>query len=307
LSRFYYTLLILIIGAAACGPSATEPQQEQMRRHLSTANPRVVDGPTTEPKIAVSSSIAAPTATPGSVPGSTDLAVIPSPTPVAAAAPTKRPEPTATPAPRPTPTPAATSVPVSPEDRERQESFFEDFKSISYEAFLEVPSVFTECGCPVTAYVSGWMAAGGASQMFAEIEMTEPVERSVEVVTRNSFDVFLKDLDEGRWYFIPENSDTDAGPLEDIMSLPFLALGFSVVPAGELEPVQDGYLWKIEDPSWGALTATYDLGRILTGITRADPEGREILQVSFFDLYETHDIIPHQKGELLPETYWERQ
>ena len=42
-----------------------------------------------------------------------------------------------------------------------------------------------------------------------------------------------------------------AGPLEDIMQLPFLALAFGVAPAGELEPVQDGYIWKTEDPSWG--------------------------------------------------------
>ena len=149
--------------------------------------------------------------------------------------------------------------------------------------------------------------ANGASQMFARIEMTEPVERSIQVVTLNSFDIYLKDLDEGRWYFIPENSDTDTGPLEDIMPLPFMALGFAVVPAESLEPVEEGYVWKTEDPSWGAITASYDQEYVLKGVVRADANGREILRASFFGLNEPHDILPHEKGELLPDTYWESQ
>ena len=183
----------------------------------------------------------------------------------------------------------------------------ENFKSISYEASLDMPDRFTECGCPVTANVSGWMAANGASQMVAEIEMTEPIERDIEIVTRNSFDMYLKDLDEGRWYFIPENSDTDTGPLEDIMSLPFLAVGFGVVPAGSMEPVQDGYLWKVEDPSWGLITAAYDQEYTLREIVRTDPDGKEIMRARFFDLNQPHDIRPHEKGELLPDSYWESQ
>ena len=131
-----------------------------------------------------------------------------------------------------------------------------------------MPDRFTESDGPVTANVSGWMMANGTSQMFARIEMTEPVERSIEVVILNSFDIYLKDLDEGRWYFIPENSDTDTGPLEDIMSLPFMALAFAVVPAEELEPVHDGYVWKVEDPAWGSITASYDQEYLLKGITR---------------------------------------
>ena len=183
----------------------------------------------------------------------------------------------------------------------------ENFKSISYKASLEMPDTFTESDGPVTAKASGWMMANGASQMFARIEMTEPVERSVEVVTLNSFDIYLKDLDEGRWYFIPENSGTDTGPLEDIMPLPFMALLFAVAPAESLEPVEEGYVWKTEDPSWGVITASYDQRYTLKGIVRADVSGREILRASFFDLNEPHDIIPHQKGELLPDNYWESQ
>ena len=69
--------------------------------------------------------------------------------------------------------------------------------------------------------------------------MAEPVERSIEAVTRSSFDIYLKDLGEGSWYFIPANTDR-SGPPEDIMSLPFMFLLFSFAPAEELEPVQDG-------------------------------------------------------------------
>ena len=183
----------------------------------------------------------------------------------------------------------------------------ENFKSISYEASLEMPSKFTESDGPVTANVSGWMMINGPSQMFARIEMTEPVEMSIEVVTLNSLDIYLKDLDEDKWYFIPENSDTDAGPLEDIMSLPLLALGFAIVPRGSLEPVQDGYVWVVEDPSLGSIRASYDREYMLEGITRADADGREILRARFFDLNEPHEILPHEKGELLPSTYWEPQ
>ena len=183
----------------------------------------------------------------------------------------------------------------------------ENFKSISYEASLELPDRFTESDGAVTANVSGWMMVNGASQMFARIEMTEPVERSIKVVTLNSFDIYLKDLDEGRWYFIPENSGTDTGPLEDILSLPFLALGFAVVPVGSMEPVQDGYVWKTEDPSWGSITASYDQEYLLKGITRADVSGREIMRARFFGLNEPDDVLPHEKGELLPDTYWEPQ
>ena len=213
--------------------------------------------------------------------------------------------PTATAALNPTSTPAASVVPFSPEDNERHESFLENLKSISYEVTLELPGLFTEGGSPVTAIASGWIMANGTSQMFARIEMTEPVERSVEVVTFNSFDIYLKDLDEGRWYFIPENSDTDTGPLEDILTVPFMALLFAVAPEGSMERVEDGYIWTIEDPSWELITAVYDPEYMLKGITRVDPNGQEIMQARFFDLNEPHKILSHEKGELLPDKYWE--
>ncbi len=301
MSRILYVLLILAIGTAACSQPDTEPQQRQIQRDAPSDTPGLVEDPTVVPAIALPSLPTAPTATSGPVPGSTALSTIPSPTPAATAAPDLRPKPTATDVPKPPPT----SVPVSPEDIERQQSFMENFRSISYEASLSLPDRFSESDGPLTAKASGWIMADGTSQMFARIEMAEPVERSIEVVTLNSFDIYLKDLDEGRWYFIPENSDTDTGPLEDIMQLPFMALAFGVAPAGELEPVQDGYVWRIEDPSWGSITATYDQGQVLEGITRADNSGQEILRAAFFGLNEAHDIVPHEKGELLPDTFWE--
>ncbi len=76
----------------------------------------------------------------------------------------------------------------------------------------------TEGGYPIAANVEGWVIANSESQIFTRIDMTKPVERSMEVLTHNSFDAYLHDLDEGKWYFIPEISD--AGPLEDILQLP---------------------------------------------------------------------------------------
>ena len=304
MNRDLYALLILAIGATACWQLDTESQHRQMPRDAPPATPVAVDGPTAVPTAALPSPPPYFTATPGPVPGSTAVSTIPSPTPATTAAPGLRPTPTATSAPKTAPTPRATSGPFSPEDYARHESFMDDFRSISFEVYLEMSDRFTESNGLVAANASGWMMHNGVSQMFARIEMTKPGPRSIEVETLNSFDMYLKDLNEGRWYFIPENTDT--GPLEDIMSVPFLALLFGVAPAEELEPVQDGYVWKMADPSWGLITATYDQACILKGITRAGTDGQEILRASFFDLNEPHDVLPHKKGELLPDAYWEQ-
>ena len=298
-------LLAFAIAATACSQPAAGPQELQEQAETPYASPMVAGSPAAVAKAALPSSTPFPTATPGPVSGSTAVHDNSSPTPEATAAPGPGSTPTTTSAPMPPPTPAATDVTLSPEEYDRAESFMENFKSISYEASLELPDRFTDSDGPFTANVSGWMMTNGPSQMFAQIEMTEPVERTFEVVTLNSFDIYLKDLDEGRWYFIPENSDTDSGPLEDVLSLPFLALGFAIVPRGDLEPVQEGYVWKVEDPSWGSITASYDQEHVLKGITRADTDGREIMRARFFGLNETHDIIPHEKGKLLPDSYWD--
>ena len=182
--------------------------------------------------------------------------------------------------------------------------FMDSFKSISYRATYNMADDHpTEGGYPIAADVEGWVIANSESQIFARIDMTKPVERSMEVLTHNSFDAHLHDLDEGKWYFIPENSD--AGPLEDILQLYFWGLGFSVLPRSSFEQSADGYLVTQGDPSFGTLTASYDQAYTLRSVVFVDPKGNEALNVSFFDLNKPHGIRPYQIGESLPEDYWE--
>ena len=181
--------------------------------------------------------------------------------------------------------------------------FMDNFKSISYRAtFNMTDDGFTESGYAITADVEGWITADGESQMFAQIDMTKPVERSIEILTHNSFDVYLNDLDEGKWYFIPENSD--AGPLEDILQLYFWGLSYSVLPASSFEPGPDGYVVTQVVPSFGAVTASYDQTYTLESVVFSDTLGNEVLNVSYFDLNKPHDIRPYEKGEGLPGDYW---
>ena len=181
--------------------------------------------------------------------------------------------------------------------------FMDNFKSISYRAtFNMTADRLTDGGYPIAADVEGWVTTDPESQIFARIDMSKPVERSIEVLTHNSFDVYLNDLDGGRWYFIPENSD--AGPLEDILQLYFWGLTFSVLPASSFVQSPDGYVVTQVDPSFGTVTASYDQAYTLRGVVFTDTEGKEALRVSFFDLNEPHDIRPYQKGEELPEDYW---
>ena len=169
-----------------------------------------------------------------------------------------------------------------------------------------MPDLFTESDGPVAATVNGWMTVNGTSQVFARIDMTKPVMRSIEVLTRNSFDIYLRDLDEDKWYFVPENSGR--GPLEDITAVSFLAIGLMFLPTEGLEQVQDGYAVKYEDQWLGSTTViTYDQEYVLRGLILADADGQELFRASYFDLNKPHDILPHEKGELLPESYWESQ
>ena len=243
MNRIIYTLLILAIGTTACWQSDTEPRQRQIERDAPSATPRVVDGPTAVSNTTLPSSTPTPTATPRTVSGSTAASNIPFPTAVPTSTPTPGPSPTPTPSPIPvipttTPTPAPTPT---DEDLERMSNFMDNFKSISYKAtFNMTDDRFTESGYLIAADVEGWVTTDPESQMFARINMTKPVERSIEVLTHSSFDVYLNDLDGGKWYFIPENSD--AGPLEDILQLYSWGLVFSVLPTSSFEQSADGYV-----------------------------------------------------------------
>ena len=233
----------------------------------------------------------------------------PSPTSTATATPSVTP--TATPVPKPSPTPTATVVPTPPEDEARVEAFFEEFISISYEASFDMPNEFTESDYPVSATVDGWMtirAEGGSSQFFTKIAMTEPIERSIEVVSRpGTFDMYLSDLDANKWYSVPEISSTaDSGPLEDIHLLWSLGMAFSALPRADMQQVPEGYIWKIEDPTYGSSVVTYDQAYKLETFVHTAPDGKEILRVRFFDLNKPHDLVPYEEvEELLPATYWE--
>lgn len=191
------------------------------------------------------------------------------------------------------------------EDLVRMSKFVDNFKGISYRANFDITDErFTESGYLIVADVEGWITIDPDSQMFARVDMTRPVERSFEALTHNSFDVYLNDLDAGKWYFIPENSDS--GPLEDILQLSFLGLAFSVLPTSSFEKAPDGYVVTQGDSSFGTVTASYDEYYTLMSVVLSDTGGNEALRVSFFDLNEPHDILPYEKGERLPEDYWER-
>lgn len=183
--------------------------------------------------------------------------------------------------------------------------------SISYEASFDMPIEFTESDYPVTAAVHGWVTTGTdgtASQFFTKIDMTTPIVRRIEVVSRPStFDMYLNDLDEDRWYFIPEISSTaDSGPLEDILNLWSLGMIFSTLPRDDMQQVPDGYIWKHEDPIFGSAIVTYDHAYTLETHVLTAPDGKEVLRARFFDLNKPHDLAPYEEvEELLPATYWQ--
>ena len=210
---------------------------------------------------------------------------------------------------------------MSPEDEARLEAFYENFISISYEASFDMPNEYAEGGYPVTATVEGWLTmsvedtgaqffTSNGSQFFARIRMTKPVERSIEVVSRPAtLNMYLHDLDANKWYFLPENSSAvDVGPLDDILNLEFYGMVYSTLPRGEMQQVPDGYIWKLEDPTFGSVTATYDQAYTLETFTITDPDGKELIRARYFDLNEPHDFVPYEDvEELLPDTYWQPQ
>ena len=255
-------LLVFVAGASACWWTNDDPQ----KTHVTPVVPALPSpAPTLEP-----------TATPAPAPTRT-------PTP----------EPTATPTPAPLPTP-------TPQDGVAVA--IENLKSIAYTANLDMSDLYTESDGPVSAYLTGWLTIDGDSQVFMQIDMSQPVDRSIEILLSNSFDVYLKDVEEDQWYFIPENSD--AGPLEDIVSVVFLAYAGAAASGLEgLKPVQGGYVWKVED-SWGSTTAVYNNEYLLQEFTVMDPDGHEQMGVTFFGHDEQYSVLTPEKGELLPEDYW---
>ena len=177
-----------------------------------------------------------------------------------------------------------------------------------------MPNEFTEGDFPVTATVEGWVTMrvddNNGSQFFTRIDMTKPVERSIEVVSRPAtFDMYLHDLDANKWYFIPENSSSvDAGPLTDLLNLWSFGMLYSTFPRDDMQQVPDGYTWKFEDPTIGSVTLTFDQAYTLETFAVTGPDGKELIRARYFDLNKLHDPVPYEEVELLlPDTYWKAQ
>ena len=311
-------LLVLIAGSFACASSQDGPQQTDdtpVLRTLPSPAPTAKPIPTRASGQITVSNIATPTPVSGAVAASN----IPFPAPTPTATPDPFVTPTATAAPKPSPTPTATPVPIptitsSPEDEARVEAFYENFISISYEASFDMPNELTESDYPVTATVDGWVTMrtsdDDSSQFFTKIDMTRPIERSIEVISRpNTLSMYLHDLDANTWYFLPENSSAvDVGPLDDILNLWFYGMLYSTLPRGSMQQVPDGYIWKLEDPTFGSVTATYDQAYTLETFTMSDPDGKELIRARYFDLNKLLDLVPYEDVEkLLPATYWKSQ
>ena len=320
--RIVGALLILSVCATACWQTNEEPTKVANVVPTTPSTPypiptatstlRVSDGriaatrssfPTEEPTSTptpdpspTASSFPVPT-TPTSAPSALFPTTVPASTPT----PGVSPAPTASPMPITSTTPPAPAQTLTDEDQEIRSDFLDNFKSISYSAtFNLTDDRLTDGGYPIVADVEGWVTY---DQMFARIAMTRPVERSIEVLTHNSFDVYLNDIERGKWFFIPENSD--AGPLEDILQLWFWGLLFSVPSSSMVEQSPDGYEVTQEDPSSGTITASYDQEYTLRSVVFTYAEGKETIRVNYFDLNKPHDIRPYQKGNRLPQDYWE--
>ena len=296
-------LLILVAGSFACAPSQVGPPQADGTPVLRTLPPPDTTATTTSSRVPAHNAISN-IATPTPVSGAVAESDTPLPTPTAIAIP------------RPSPTPTATTalVSTSPEDEARFDDFLEDFISISYQASFDMPSEFTEGGYPVAATVNGWVTMGTTddptSQFFMKIDMTKPINRSLEVVSRpDTFNMYLHDLDANKWYFLPENSsEVDVGPVEDISHLWYYGMVFSLLPPDDTQQTPDGYIRKIEITAFGTVTVTYDHEYTLETHTITDPDGKQFLRARYFDLNKLHDLVPYEQvEELLPDTYWQSQ
>ena len=285
-------LVVFVAGASACWWTNDDQQETQGTPVVGTLPSPT---PTAEP---TATTAPAPTSSPTPEPTAT-----PTPAPIS----TPTPEPTATPTPAPLPTPTLTpeSEIVAAIEDIRSNSFeaFENIKSFAFEANLDMSDLLTESDGPVSANLTGWVTFDGG-QTFIQIDMSQPVDRSFEILLSRSFDIHLRDVEEDHWYFIPENSDT--GPLEDILSLVFVAHWYSGLAAyglEDLKPIQGGYVWKVED-SWGSTMARYNEEYLLLEFLVMDPEGHEPIRVTLGGHDEQYSVLTPEKGELLPEDYW---
>ena len=306
--NLFSILLILTAASFACAPTQVEPPPAVGTPVLLTLPPPDATAKPTPREVTARNPI--PTPTP--VSGAAAVSNTPLPVPAATLAPA--PPPTPTSVPRPSPIPTDGRVSTSPGEEAGAEDFLENFVSIAYEASFDMPSELNEGGYPVAATVSGWLTMGTpadpTSQLFMKIEMTKPIQRSIEVVSRpNTLSMYLHDLDAKRWYYLPENSaEVDIGPVEDISHVSFFGMLFSAWPRDEAQQTLDGYIREFEDPAFGTVTITYDQEYTIETLTRTDHDGKQILHARYFDINKIHDLVPYEPAEeLLPDAYWQSQ
>ena len=303
-------LLVLVAGSFACAPSQVETPRTAGAPVLRTLTPPAAAATPAPGRVSEQSAVST-AAAPAPVSGAAAGSGAPLPTPTATAVP----EPSPTPTPAPTPTAEPTRVYRSPgEEEARFEEVLENLRSVSYEATFDMPVEFTEGGYPIEAAVSGWGTMGTAgdptSQFVMKMEMTRPIRRSIEVVSRpNSFSMYLHDLDANRWYFLPENSpEVDTGPVEDISHLWFNVMLFSVLPREDTRQTPDGYVREVEIPDFGVMTVTYDREYTVETLAITGSDGRQFLRARYFDINKVHDLASYEPvEELLPDAYWSSQ
>lgn len=275
-------VLVLVAGASACSGANDDAQDggvSPVERTLPSSTPSPGPTATLAPE---------PTNTPTAEPTAT-------PTPAPTSTPTAEPIAAPTVAPLPTPT---VQVGVA------GAGGFPD--SLAFEADIDLNETITESEWSVTAHFTGWISIGN-SQIFFQVDMSKPVDRSFEILMSGSFDIHLRDVEEDRWYFIRENSDT--GPLEHVIPWAMAFVGFGGGAAHGLEglvPVDDGYVVEVETELVSS-RAVLDEEYMLREFVLEDSEGHELLRARVFGYGEEYLATTPDRGEPLPADYWESQ
>lgn len=95
-------------------------------------------------------------------------------------------------------------------------------------------------------------------------------------------------------------STVDIGPLDDILNLWFFGMMFYTIPRANMQQVPDGYICKLEDPTYGSVIVTHDQAYTLETYIHTDSDRKELLRARFLDLNKLHDLVPYEEvGDLL--------
>ena len=95
-------------------------------------------------------------------------------------------------------------------------------------------------------------------------------------------------------------STFDIGPLDYILNLWFFGMMFYTIPRDDMQQVPDGYIWKLEDPTYVSVIVTYDQAYTPETYIHTDCDRKELLRARFLDLNKLHDLVPYEEvGDLL--------